>query len=147
LPLEYGLSLEETGRILGRTASWVSRIRRSFIQGKELHMEQARGGRRNALLDPDEELNLVKLAMIQASRSPRWLKRTIRGELRKLVQARMNSGKSSGQAFVPSESTLTRILARAAAHWLPGQSVWELSNRSHELIHHWLRPTRQVDRN
>ena len=48
LPLEHGLSLADTARMLGLSLGWVCRLRNAFIRGKEVGdgSVPARGGRR-----------------------------------------------------------------------------------------------------
>jgi hypothetical protein len=48
LPLDYGLSLEQTARAIGRTVTWTCRLRNRFLDGEIAGngQRQARGGRR-----------------------------------------------------------------------------------------------------
>lgn len=67
LPLEFGLSIRQTGLALGRSATWVSRSRCEFIkqsQRNELPVKPVKqngyGGRRNQILALDDELPFME---------------------------------------------------------------------------------------
>lgn len=142
LPLEFGLTVRQTGEVLGRTPSWVSRTRRAFILGTlETHGGRpGRGGRRHALMSSEDELSLVKRAMLESWHSPGWRLETTRQVLRRLLEERINKGKPHPREhYIAAESTLTRMLARAAATWMPGATVYEMNFRRSDLIHHWLK--------
>lgn len=141
LPLEFGLNLGQTGEVLGRTPAWVSRTRRAFIL-ETLETpggRPGRGGRRHALMPSEDELALVKRAMLESWHSPGWRRETTREALRRLLEARINRQKPAPkELYVAAESTLTRMLSRAAATWMPGATVYEMNFRRSELIDHWL---------
>lgn len=57
LPLEFGLSLEETARIIGVSKGWACRLRREFISsiGEGGGERGGRGGRRRENMSVEEE--------------------------------------------------------------------------------------------
>ena len=57
LPLDYGLSLEQTAGVIGRSVHWTSRIRNRFLAGETAGdgQRQSRGGRRRQRMTPEEE--------------------------------------------------------------------------------------------
>ncbi|MBU2774327.1 winged helix-turn-helix domain-containing protein [Acidithiobacillus ferrooxidans] len=61
LPLDYGLSLEQTARAIGRSTPWTSRIRNRFLSGETAGdgQRQSRGGRRRQLMTPEEETAIL----------------------------------------------------------------------------------------
>lgn len=105
MPL-LGYSLEETATVLGRSRHWVSRVRNSAMRGEALPGRH--GGRRRSICTEDEELSLVRAAIVEDA----WYRdrKALRTFLREALDARSDSP--------PAESTLTAILDRAAAHFL-----------------------------
>lgn len=57
LPLEHGMSMEQTARIIGRSPTWTCRLRNRFLAGEIVGDGQrpSRGGRRNQLMTPEQE--------------------------------------------------------------------------------------------
>ena len=57
LPLEYGLSLEQTADAIGVSTGWACRLRTQFIRagGQCGEAKPTRGGRRRENMAPDEE--------------------------------------------------------------------------------------------
>lgn len=57
LPLDFGLSLEQTSRAIGVSPGWACQLRNRFIRegGISLVNKQLRGGRRRENMSPDEE--------------------------------------------------------------------------------------------
>jgi transposase len=57
LPLEFGLSLEQTARAIGRSVAWTSRLRNRLLAGEMVGSDQhpSRGGRRRQNLSLDQE--------------------------------------------------------------------------------------------
>lgn len=55
LPLEFGLSMEETGQALGITKGWACQIRRRFIQSEGRPPAPSQKIRNNAYLSEEEE--------------------------------------------------------------------------------------------
>ncbi|MBF5004752.1 helix-turn-helix domain-containing protein [Diaphorobacter caeni] len=119
LPL-IGFSLEQAAQVVERDRYWVSRVRNRFIKGQPAVPRQ-RGGRRNALLQEDEELKLVKLALTQCEG---WQSVSLRSELRSLLDER---------GIFASESTLTKMLSRVAPYFLLGGSCTDLEGVSFHL--------------
>ena len=60
LPLDYGLSLAQTARVIGRSVGWTCRLRNRFLAGEIVGdgQRQARGGRRrqNMTLQQEREV-------------------------------------------------------------------------------------------
>lgn len=126
LPLDFGLSLAQTARIVGRTPAWVSRIRRRFIVGASVFTSApGRGGRRNALLSEADEVELVKRGVIDSNRTGN----TVRSQVRKLLDQRFE--------HAVAESTTSGIMARVAAKWFPSGAVHDLQFSRHELVQRW----------
>ena len=57
LPLDYGLSLEQTAQAIGRSVGWTSRLRNRFLAGEVAGdgKRQTRGGRRRQNMTPEQE--------------------------------------------------------------------------------------------
>lgn len=65
-PLDLGISLTRTAELIGKTPGWVARARISYISNhKNAELPGLRGGRRNNLLPPDEEIEFVKAALLE----------------------------------------------------------------------------------
>ena len=69
LPLSYGMSLEETGKVIGASKGWVCKQRNRFMQGRFARGAglPARGGRRRQHFTPEQEAGLLKPFLRQAS--------------------------------------------------------------------------------
>lgn len=115
MPL-LGYSLDDTAAALGRSRHWVSRVRNRTLRGEA--PPGRHGGRRRAAMPQDEELNLVRAAIIKDA----WYgdRKPLRTYLRDVLDSKFGSP--------PSESTLTAILDRAALHFLEDKLV-----RGHDL--------------
>ena len=61
LPLDYGLSLEQTARVIGRSPAWTCRLRNRFLAGEVAGDGQrlARGGRRHQNMTPEQERQVL----------------------------------------------------------------------------------------
>ncbi len=61
LPLEYGLSLEQTARVIGRSVGWTSCLRNRFLAGEIAGdgQRQTRGGRRRQNMTPEQEREVL----------------------------------------------------------------------------------------
>lgn len=57
LPLDYGLSLEQTARVIGRSPAWTCRLRNRFLAGEIAGDGQrpSRGGRRHQNMTLEQE--------------------------------------------------------------------------------------------
>ena len=55
LPTEQGMSIKDTGRLLGRSPRWVSQVRKSFIEQGLSSLSDNFGGRRKANMSMAEE--------------------------------------------------------------------------------------------
>lgn len=69
LPLNYGLSLEETARAIGRSVSWTCRLRNRFLAGEIVGdgQRQSRGGRRRENMSEEQERELLAPFLERAS--------------------------------------------------------------------------------
>jgi Homeodomain-like domain len=105
MPL-IGYTLDDTAAVLGRSRHWVSRVRNSTMRGEE--PPGRHGGRRWAAASQDEEISLVRAAIVKND----WYsdRKPLRTYLRDALDGKLKSP--------PSESTLTAILDRAAIHFL-----------------------------
>lgn len=101
-----GYSLDDTAVMLGRSRYWVSRVRNSTMRGEAPLGRH--GGRRKGILTEDEELSLVRAAIVKDD----WY------NTRKALRTYLRDALSSNAGGPPSESTLTAILDRAAVHFL-----------------------------
>jgi transposase len=61
LPLDYGLSLAQTARVIGRSVGWTCRLRNRFLAGEIVGdgQRQARGGRRRQNMTADQEREVL----------------------------------------------------------------------------------------
>lgn len=137
LPLELGLTIEGTAKLLGKTSSWVSRTRRRFISAEGAGFASpstGRGGRRHATLSEDEEVEFVKRAVV---RSNRIGGRGVHGELRVLL---------AEHGLSPHPSTVTAIMQRVTDKIMPGQKASCLGENVSMLAHLWSREVRLKER-
>lgn len=69
LPLDYGLSLEQTARVIGRSAPWTCRLRNRFLADEIVGdgQRQSRGGRRRQNMTVEQERELLAPFLEQAS--------------------------------------------------------------------------------
>jgi transposase len=69
LPLAHGLSLEQTGQVLGISVGWVCRLRVGFIKGSAVKVaeEPARGGRKRENLSVEQEREFLQPFFAKAS--------------------------------------------------------------------------------
>lgn len=69
LPLQYGMSLAQTGQAIGISPGWVCRLRNQFIRGEIVDDggSSARGGRRNENFTYGQEAGLLKPFLKEAS--------------------------------------------------------------------------------
>ena len=67
MPLEFGLSIEQTARAIGVSAGWVCQLRNRFIREGGLPREDKplRGGRRRANMSLEEEEAFLALFLIK----------------------------------------------------------------------------------
>lgn len=126
MPL-LGYSLDDTATVLGRSRHWVSSIRNRTMRGEK--PPGPRGGRRQAILQLDEEATLVKEGILQRGVWP--------GE-RKSLRAYLRDALSAQSESPPSESTVTALLDRAAPQLLQnrrarGTDLVQLANRLADL--------------
>jgi hypothetical protein len=129
LPLIYGLSLEETAQIVGRSAGWVARQRRRYIKGElDFVTPSKRGGRRHQLLGEEEEFALVKRGIMLSAYA--WSS-TPRQKIRELIDARLSEP--------VADSTLDSIILRVARKTIPGGTASDLMQLSKPLTEKWLR--------
>lgn len=70
LPLDHGLSLEQTARAIGLSVAWTCRLRARFIEGRAVlpPEQRSRGGRRRALLTPAQEAQVIAPFLARAAR-------------------------------------------------------------------------------
>lgn len=130
LPLAFGLSLEQTAQVVGRSAAWVARERQRYIKGETLFsLPAGRGGRRNQLLSEEEELVIVKRGIMLGAYS--WEAGAPRRAIRKLLEERI------GRPI--AESTFNSILSRVARKTIPGGVPGDLTQFNQMLTERWLR--------
>ncbi len=112
LPL-LGYTLHDAANAIGRSRHWVSRVRNSMMRGEA--PPGRHGGRRRAILAEDEELLLVRSAIVNVEAAWYSNRKPLRTFLRNALDNRFG---------VPvAESTLTAILDRAALHFLHHEHV------------------------
>lgn len=125
LPL-LGLTLEETAKATGKGRTWVSRMRNHFLRTGDMPpLRHKQGGRRHQLFSQEEEVALVKKAILNS----RGFGKSIRGELRALIAAKRNG--------IVAESTLTDMISRVTPIFMPGAKPWQLERYSTRLIAVW----------
>ena len=106
LPLELGISLARTAKLIGVTPGWVARARIRYIHLYNYgEIADTRGGRRNNLLAPDEEIDFVEAALRGPGRN-HWLSevQALKSALETRVKRRI------------ALSTAYNILNRVRAH-------------------------------
>ena len=61
LPLDFGLSMEQTAQAIGRSPEWTCRLRNRFLAGEVVGdgQRQRRGGRRRQNMTPARERELL----------------------------------------------------------------------------------------
>lgn len=120
--------MRDTATALGRSQSWVAQARSAFIRGAKTGPtpKAGRGGRRRALLSHEDEIALVKAAVVLSNRfnSP-----GIRGQLRELLKER---------GLDPHASTLTAMLNRSARALALDQTVAFFEANHQDLSKRWL---------
>lgn len=69
LPLDYGLSLEQTARAIGRSVPWTCRLRNRLLAGEIVGdgQRQSRGGRRRQNMTTEQERELLAPFLERAS--------------------------------------------------------------------------------
>lgn len=69
LPLDYGLTLEQTARAIGRSVPWTCRLRNRFLAGEIVGdgQRQSRGGRRRENMTRAQEQELLAPLLEQAN--------------------------------------------------------------------------------
>lgn len=130
LPLLLGLTVSQTARAVGRSAAWVSRGRRRFIDELERPIGKPRGGRRNELVSEAEEFALIMEACVRkAEADDLW--RTASGvpikEARRSVATRVQDELERRLRRPVALSTVYGLLNRAARRNFSDGSVadWE----------------------
>ncbi len=106
LPLDLGISLARTANLIGVTPGWVARARIRYIHLYNYgEIADTRGGRRNNLLAPDEEIDFVEAALRGPGRN-HWLSdvQALKSALETRVKRRI------------ALSTAYNILNRVRAH-------------------------------
>jgi len=69
LPLDYGFTMEQTARVIGRSVPWTCRLRNRFLAGEIVGdgQRQARGGRRRQNMTTEQERELLAPFLERAS--------------------------------------------------------------------------------
>lgn len=107
LPLQPGMTLEETARVVGRSVGWVARKRREFICNDGVIRPAApRGGRRYSLIEESVEFDLIRQAVMHSYKTRCDMKSEIRRRLEGHLERDL------------SESTLYSIIDRF------GKKMW-----------------------
>ena len=88
MPLVLGLTLAETASVIGKTPRCVARARIRFIERiSSVKTPLPRGGRRNALLTPSEEIDMVLKFSRYHARVRLWEPRP--GEIKKQLDKQL----------------------------------------------------------
>jgi hypothetical protein len=130
LPLEFGLTIDQTAAAIGKHPSWVSRTRRRFISAEDKTPPATRGGRRHGTVSEEDEVQLVKRALVLSNRigGP-----GIHGQLRELLEER---------GLNPHPSTVTAIMQRVTSKLFSGQKASFLSENRGPLSQLWSKEVR-----
>ena len=61
LPLDHGLSMEQTAQAIGRSVAWTCRLRNRFLAGEIAGdgQRESRGGRRRQNMTPEQECEML----------------------------------------------------------------------------------------
>jgi hypothetical protein len=61
LPLDYGLTLQQTAKVIGRSVPWTCRLRNRFLAGQVMGeaQRQSSGGRRRQNMTTDQEIAVL----------------------------------------------------------------------------------------
>ena len=112
LPLDYGLSLEQTARAIGRSVPWTCRLRNRFLAGEIVGdgQRQSRGGRRRQNMTAEQERELLAPFLERASTGGIL----VAGQVKAAIEARL--GRSVAL------STVYNLLHRTLAQARPGQA-------------------------
>jgi transposase len=83
LPLAYGLSLEQTARVIGQSKGWTCRLRNRFLAGETVGdgQRQRPGGRRRENLSMEREAEVLAPFLERASRGGILVVPQIKAEL------------------------------------------------------------------
>ena len=83
LPLDYGFTMEQTARVIGRSVPWTCRLRNRFLAGEIVGdgQRQARGGRRRQNMTTEQERELLAPFLERASTGGILLVGQIRAEI------------------------------------------------------------------
>lgn len=126
LPL-MGLSLEQTAEVVGKDRFWVSRTRNRFLRGEPTN--RVHGGRRNALLSPEQEHAIVRDALVEFGRPICRTARSDEGEVRRLVRKALLALLKRSV----NESTVTELLDRYVSKIVPG-AKWSDCRLEHSAL-------------
>ena len=85
LPLDYGLSMEQTARAIGRSVPWTCRLRNRFLAGEIVGdgQRKARGGRRRQNMTAEQERELLAPFLERASTGGTLVVGQVKAELGK----------------------------------------------------------------
>lgn len=109
-PLDLGLSLTATAKLIGMTPGWVARARVRYIQlHKNGKKPEIRGGRRNNLLTLDEEVEIVRAAISKQRNTWDSLVVTLRKELERRLQQRSPQRSPRTVALSTAYNILNRV--------------------------------------
>lgn len=125
LPL-LGYSLEQTAAVVGRDRWWVSRARNRFLRGES---PPKHGGRRTSIASEDQEMALVKRAVMTADYVWGRQRYDVRSKLRDLLD------RTSDRP--PADSTITDMLNRVAPKVIRGATGTHLLQGANHLAWIW----------
>ena len=89
LPLDYGLSLEQTAQILGHSIMWTSRLRNRFLSGDVYDAAPRRGGRFNQHMTEEQEYELIAPYIAQANSGRILDAKKIKTEIETVIGSRV----------------------------------------------------------
>jgi transposase len=83
LPLDYGLSMEDTARAIGRSPAWTCRLRNRFLAGEIVGdgQRQRRGGRRRQTMTLEREREVLAPFLDRARTGGILVVGQVKGEL------------------------------------------------------------------
>lgn len=147
LPLEFGLSIKQTGLALGRSATWVSRSRCEFIKQSQRDdppekcvEKNGYGGRRNQILALEDELPFMEFVakknaeIHRAWRSQLWQSGYTEDDIRMQFWQRVQKELQQRAKRPVSRATAYNLIKRTTLLRFQDGKPWRWAVYSNNLI-------------